>query len=130
MSWIIRQLLENNKLIKERGDIDSDEYNDLIVIEKKFADLNKKGLFSPVEIKVYNYIIDGINYKDLSSKLNLNRITVSKIYSDIINKLSISLGYEFTDEGYMDYITKKYKLNEEQQKRMAEYIGLDKDKQC
>jgi hypothetical protein len=52
MSWIIQSLLNNTFSIREKGDIDSDEYNDLLLVEKAIKDLTTKQVISKEDLEV------------------------------------------------------------------------------
>ncbi len=110
MSWIVASLLNNREQLKETGNIDSDEFNDLMMIEKAIEELKKKQLLSDEEIEV----IDSYRNEDYRNKTRNERWTVSKRYTKICEKISFYLGGYFTDDGYLSYIQDKYKLNEEQ----------------
>ena len=122
MSWMVQHLLMNSELIHAQPDFESDEYNNLLVVESKINDLIKKGLISKHEKKVIDMFSDGKSLGDLETLLGINRVTVSKVFKEACDKVSFSLGGAFTDSGYVDYMVEKYKLSEEEADKLDKFI--------
>lgn len=122
MSWLVQTLLRNSITIKGKHDIDSDEYNDLLVIESKVESLHADGLISEEEVRLIKYVEDGkplVNSKDGYGK---NRIAASKDFTDLCNKIAFYAGGYFTDDGYIHYMRNKYNLSESQGEEMLRYM--------
>jgi hypothetical protein len=107
-------------------DVDNDDYNNLLLVEKKIAELTDKRQISPKERMIIDSIVTGTSLTKLEEALGMSRITIAKIFSRICSRISFLLGYSFTDEGYLDYIAGKYKLNEEQLIKARDYMSSNK----
>lgn len=144
MSWIVQNLWNNRERIKngthkdvgiaynfallydsseledERSGyddpcIESDEFNDLLVVEKAVEELKELNLLTNNELKIlYGYREDHTT--------QMHRDTHSKLFSSICDRIAYYLGGYFTDEGYISYLTKKYKLTSEQQETARLYM--------
>lgn len=94
---------------------ESDEFNDLLIIEKAVSELRELGLLSEEDLDVlYQAQQDGLNK---NQKYWQNR----KLYF-VCERIAYYLGGYFTDEGYINYLTKKYRLTPEQQDVAREYM--------
>ena len=56
MSWYLEIFLKNKLEIKSKLDLESDEYNDLLVIEKKIEGLHSAGIISDQEVLLIKYV--------------------------------------------------------------------------
>ncbi len=108
MSWLVETLLMNRDTIKKEYELDSDDYLSLIVVEQRFEELVSKGNISPFESAIVNFVLSGLSFTKLGKILGMARATVSKHFSLACSKISYSLGGEFTDEGYVQYMKEKY----------------------
>jgi hypothetical protein len=145
MSWIVQSLWNNRERIKNgtRKDIgisyvfsltrelsqldedrqgyvdpsiESDEFNDLLVVEKAVEELRELKLLSQQDIDIL--------YGDREyHTTRMHRDTHSKQYSSVCGRIAYYLGGYFTDEGYINYITKKYRLTPEQQEVARLYMN-------
>ena len=122
MSWIIESLLRSSVELKTKSDLDSDEYNDLMVVEKKIKDLHKDGIISEEEMALIHYIEDGKPMVNSRDEIGKNRISISKDFVTLCNKIAFFMGGEFTDDGYLDYMRAKYNLTDDQIIRMEKYM--------
>ncbi len=123
MSWYIQTLLRNSLEIKSKSDIESDEYNDLIVIEKKYNDLYKLGIITNDDISLIEYMKDGKPLVNSKEGFGKNRMGVSKDFVNLCNKIAFYLGGYFTDDGYIHYMKTKYHLTDEQVGKMIDYMS-------
>lgn len=122
MSWLVQSLLRNKVKIKTSPDLESDEYNDLLIIEKKVESLANEGILSEKELTLLLYISDGKSLVDSQMEFGKNRWDLAKDFSSICTKIAFYAGGYFTDEGYISYMTDKYKLNDEQIKKLEIYM--------
>lgn len=123
MSWIIQNLLRNRVKIKTSPDIESDDYNDLLLLEAKIADLYTAGLLSDYDIELIELISDGKPISDRTVKsIGRVRQSVSKDFRSLCDRLSFYIGGEFTDVGYLEKFRKKYNLSDEQIKKAEKYM--------
>lgn len=115
MSWIVQSLLNNREIIREEADIDSDEFNDLLVVEKAIKELIEQSRLSADDLAIL-----GIQEDDISSKLE--RHTLAKRKEQLCERIAYYLGDYFTDEGYLDEFAKKHRLSSEQVRSLWKYI--------
>jgi hypothetical protein len=106
--------LRNKEKIKTESLIDSDEFNDLLVIEKAVSDLAKLGLLSPKDILILEYLYDGKTITSAKDNLGIDRGRFSINFKRLCRRVAFYLGDYFTDDGYIEYMTKKYNLTEGQ----------------
>lgn len=131
-SWYVEVLLRNREQIRsnivtktdvpfdieEEVDLDDDVYNDLLVVEKTLKDLIVTCQLSAKELLVTRLILDHKTLFQIKQITSLDEETVSDAFDRVCNKIAMILGYEFTDNGYLEIFAKKYKLTE-QQKEVA-----------
>lgn len=122
MAWYLQILLKNKVEIKSKSDINSDEYNDLIVVEKKIEDLYNAGIVSKNELSLIDYMEDGKPIVNSKKSFGKNRMSVAKDFRNLCSKIAFYIGGIFTDEGYIDYMKTKYNLTDEQVIKMRDYM--------
>lgn len=134
MSWIVQALLIDRHKIRENifdeipeEDIliinfESEDYLNLIEVEKKVEEMLVEGLLTEDELNIINSIAEDRILSSLQNKLGYNRTTISKRFNEICDRIAFHLGGMFTDEGYITYMTEKHKLTEEQVEMITEHI--------
>ena len=103
------------------------DYNNLLSIETVVNDLIKNNSLTKKEYDIIVNVMGGKSLNVISKEFGISRVTVSKIFSGVCERISYILGDEFTDEGYLEYIKDKYKLTEEQINKAKEFLE-DKSK--
>ena len=114
MGWIVQHLLRNKVAIKTTEDIESDEYNNLLVVEGKINELHSQGFLSDIDIYILELVSDGRPLKELEGSIDKNRITISKTFVQLCDRISYFLGGYFTDEGFLENMKSNYKLDDTQ----------------
>ncbi len=104
MSWIIGQYLRELPYIKEKADINSDVYNNAIMIEKTISDMNKNDLLTEFEKNVLISITSGYNFSEISRILNADRQRVSQTFKNVTDRIAYIMGGEFTDVAFLERI--------------------------
>jgi len=104
MSWIIGEYIRQMPYIKERADINSDSYNNAIIIEKTLDDMLKQGTITQQENDVIWSVSAGYSYSETARLLSLHRLTVSQIFKQVTDRISFILGGELTDSAFLDRI--------------------------
>ncbi len=104
MSWIIGQYLRELPYIKEKGDIESDTYNNAILIEKAINDMDEKGLLTDFEKDVIIAIVQGFNFSEISRLLSTDRQRVSNTFTAVTDRIAYILGGEFTDTAFLEQL--------------------------
>lgn len=122
MSWYVEILLRNSLEIKSKADIESDEYNDLIFVEKRCEDLYNAKIITDSDLSLIRYMEDGKPLVKSKEDVGKNRISLAKDFVNLCNKIAFYLGGYFTDDGYVDYMKTKYRLTDEQVGKMLDYM--------
>lgn len=104
MSWVIEEYIRQMPFILENGDIDADDYNNCLLIQKCINDLQKSNLLSELEKDVLTAVYVGFNYAEISKLLNVNRQTVSMTFDKISDRIAYILGGEFSDASFLDRV--------------------------
>jgi hypothetical protein len=127
MSWIIQTLLRNSEILKERHDLESDEYNDLLVIETKIAELQNLGFLSDMDICIIDMIAGGERVVTIEDSLGKSRSTISKSFIQICDRISYFLGGYFTDDGFLENMRVNHNLTDEDVAKLRIHMS-SKDK--
>lgn len=122
ISWIVQRLLMETPQIKETHDFEADDYNNLLVIEKKISSMKKNQMFSEQECTILNFIREGYLFGDIESFTGVGRDTISKIFKSICERIAFSLGGEFTNDGFIREVSKKNKLSIKEQEKLAKFM--------
>lgn len=122
MSWIIQSLLRSTVEIKTQQDIDSEDYNNLLIIEKKIKDMSSDGLLSSKDLEILEKVSDGKPLDEAGEQILKSRITLARKFYAICDRIAYALGGEFTDEGYLSSIQRKHHLTEEEVDKARKYI--------
>lgn len=118
MSWIIGEYIRQIHYIKERGNINSDSYNNAIIIEKTMDDMVKNNTITQRENDVVWSVSAGYSYSEIARVLGIHRLTVSQIFKDVTDRISFILGGELTDSAFLERIGKIEPLSEEDMEKM------------
>ncbi|MHA1802669.1 MAG: hypothetical protein ACTSWJ_13115 [Candidatus Heimdallarchaeaceae archaeon] len=121
MAWFIERLLTNSEKI-HLGDRESDMHGYLLTLENKAKELVGKGLFTKDEILLLNELMYGKTITQLGKEQNLSRVTTAMKIDALTDKLSMYLGGIYTDEGFLKYMQKTYKLTDKQVTLLEEKI--------
>lgn len=140
-SLVVEHLLRNRLLIKlspyekldelskySSGNF-SDDFNNLIIVEKKIKELYTNDLLSDFDIEIINFVSDGKPLSDARAALDRDRTTISKNFSIICERIAYFLGGSFTDEGLIEELTEKYNLTEKQVAKAYKYLENRKGNQ-
>lgn len=123
MSWIIQTLLRDRPYLLESHNLDSDDYNNLLLVEKKIDTLYKAGLLSISDLDIIRAVSRGDSVTDLEKNLNLNRITISKKFIKLCDRVAYFMGGVFTTEGYISQVARNNRLTLDQVKILRNYIS-------
>lgn len=99
-----------------------DDYNDLLIIEKKIKELYEKGLLDDEDLEIIEHVSDGKPMNEVGLEVKKSKLILAKRFYAICNKIAYSLGGQFTDEGYLDYMQEKYNLAEEEIEVMRKHM--------
>jgi len=136
-SWYVETLLRNREQIRSdilstedtfndtivNIDFDNFDYNNLLLVEKTLQDLIDNGQLSKKEIRIINAILAYKSLVQIESELHIHRTIVAKTFERVCDRIAFILGDYFTNEGYLDYITEKYGLDEAHVEKARTYIS-------
>lgn len=104
MSWVIEEYIRQMPYIMETTDIDSESFNNCLLIQKCISNLDKSGLLSDIEKDILSAVYSGFNYAEISKLLNVNRQTVSMVFDKVTDRIAYVLGGEFSDASFLDRV--------------------------
>jgi hypothetical protein len=104
MSWIIEEYIRQMPFILEEGNINADDYNNCLLIQKCVNELQKKNLLSELEKDVLSAVYSGFNYTEISKILSVNSRTVSITFDKVTDRIAYILGGEFSDASFLDRV--------------------------
>lgn len=126
-SWYVEVLLKNRASVKDsiytnidiisdsyEIDFENDDYNNLLLLEKEIKKQAESGRLDPLENKILFYIFQSKTIAEITRLLNVSRPTIVKTFEALCDRLAYVLGGVFTNEGYLDFLTKKHNLTETQ----------------
>lgn len=102
--------------------ITDDDFNDLILIEKAIKKLSETGLLSTRDLDLIEYVADGNSFSGAEKRFGKHRNYLVKDFQKICDRIAFYLGGYFTDDGYIHFIAKKYRLTEEQVSTLKDFI--------
>jgi hypothetical protein len=120
--WYTEYLLLNRRDIKAKADIESDEFNDLLLVEKELNKLVKENIVTEEEFRILNLILDSGSLNELEGSGNSSNEKLSRIFTEVCDRLSFMLGDVFTNEGYANYLVEKYELSQWDVEVILEYM--------
>ena len=118
MSWIIGEYIRQIPYIKESAEIDSDVYNNAIMIEKTINDLVEKDIISQKESDVIWAVSAGYSYSEIARMLNMHRLTISQIFKDVTDRVSFILGGELTDSAFLERLGTIEPISEQEMEKL------------
>ena len=104
MSLIVEEYLRSLPYIMESKDIESDSFNNAIMIKKCIKDMEKRKLLSEFELSILSLVIDGFNFSEIARLLNVDRLRVSATFKNLSDRVAYILGGEFTDAALMERV--------------------------
>jgi hypothetical protein len=122
MSWKIETIILNRLRLKEEHNLESDDYNNLLIVEKKAKELFELGIITELEAKFLNFFSNGATLIDVHNETTLSKETILLVFRRACEKISFCLGGEFTDFGTVDELVEKHGLTEEQVDALIKYM--------
>jgi hypothetical protein len=101
----------------------NDDYNNLLLLEKKIGELYNQGNLSSFELSVLKEMSLSKSKQQLVESLGKDYKTIMVTFDRLTEMLGFILGGEFTNEGYLAYIAKKYNLDQEQVRKLQSFMN-------
>lgn len=120
MGWLVAHLVRNKDRIKETHDIDSDEYNDLLLVEAKIKELHDSGFLTDVDVCMIDLASDGRPIHQLGS---YSRQTLSHTFMQLCERISYFMGGHFTDDGLIEEMRTTYSLDDDAVNKLSLYVS-------
>ena len=105
MSYVIGEYIKRFPYILEDADINSDEYNNVLLIQKCVSKLIENGSITDFEKMILQGVLDGYNYAELSRVLNADKQTVANTFERVTDRIAYILGGDFTDASFVNRIS-------------------------
>lgn len=121
MAWYVEYLLLNRELIRAEGDTESNTFNDLLTVELELKKFITKGVITPTELNAVNLVLNSSSLY-VAEIDESTRETISKKFRAVGDRIGLSLGSNFTDEGYIEYMRKTYNLTGNQVETLRRYM--------
>jgi hypothetical protein len=102
MSLIVEEYMRRLPYIMEEGDINSDAFNNAILIKKCIKDMANKNLLSDFDKSIISLVVSGYNFSEISRLLTVDRSRVSATVKSVTDRIAYILGGEFTDAGLLE----------------------------
>lgn len=102
--------------------LDNDEYSNLLLVERAIEELEAKGVLSEEDIKILDFVQDGNISFSGETDFNQTKETLVKKFDALCERVAFFMGGYFTNDGFIDYIAKEFKLTEEQTHTVRKYI--------
>jgi len=113
-SMSIRSKITEGGISSTNLELDDDLYSDLLSVEMTIDNLYEKGLLNKRELEIINRLRMGISFRNIEKDLKLSRPRIYHIFREICTKVAFYLGEHFTNEGYVEYMSYKYCLNDDE----------------
>lgn len=102
MSLLVARYIRDIFMILEKGNIESDVFNNALSISTVISRLHREGNISDFDLEVLDYVAYGYSYSETSKLLSTSRQSVTTSFKESCCKISFILGGEFTDAGFMN----------------------------
>jgi hypothetical protein len=122
-AWYVGRLLLDSTSIRSKImevgnystslELDDDLYSDLLSVEMAIEKLYKINLINKRELEIINRLKMGISFRNIEKDLKLSRPRIYHIFREVCTKVAFYLGEHFTNEGYVEYMSFKYSLTDE-----------------
>lgn len=124
----IKNSVENAMYAEEIPSVElQDLYDDLLMVEKAITEMYAQGLITRLEIIIINFVSSKKSFRLLEKNYNISRITISKKFNKLCNKIGFYLGDYFTNAGYLHKLIKKYNLTYNEAIKVAKVMKIYKE---
>lgn len=112
----------SNSVLSTNSALESDEFNDLLLVEREIDKFTNNNLISEKELEVMNLVMNSPSFNKAQFDGDYSRPTISKIFRDVCDRISFSLGGVFTNEGFLEHMRFKYHLTSEEVVLLEKYL--------
>ena len=123
MAWRINSLLREAIQLHSTNDLESEDFMDLLLVEKNIKLMKEDQLLNECEQKVIDLLAQSYSLNQIAVECNFNATFVYTYIKRVTDKIAEYVGEEFTDIGFMKELTEKYNLNSEEIARGVKYIN-------
>lgn len=110
----------------EDADLENNDYNNLLLVEKTLHKLVQNKQLSCKEIIILNNVLQYKSFSQIERETGMSRLTIVKFFENICDRVAFILGDSFTDEGYLDSLVEKYNLTEPEVEKARKYMNSNK----
>jgi hypothetical protein len=136
MSWYVQQLIRTSTQLRDRihstrvedfeqveeVDLEDFDYNNLLLVEDAIDKLLCARQLSIRDLAIVVAVSSSKSFPQLERELGKTRITLGLSFQKICERLAFHLGGYFTDNGYLEYLKHKYKLDDARVNSVKVYI--------
>jgi hypothetical protein len=123
MSWRIKILLFNYIKIKTEQDIESDDFNDLLLLEKEIEKLYDAKVISSTELSILKEVARLGGTSPAAEKLGRSITYITEMLNRTCAKIESTVGSAFLDSEYLAGVKEKYSLSDSDIIKLQEYMN-------
>lgn len=102
MSMIIKEYIRAMPFILAKPNIESNVYNNCILIQKCVNMLVENNAFSELELDVLVAVFKGFSFVEIGRMLGIQYRTASAVFTKVTDRIAFVLGGEFSDSALFD----------------------------
>jgi len=102
--------------------LENDEYNNLILVESAINKLFEFGVLTEKDLEVINFVRDGNVSFSGNTGLGRGRVTMSRRFEELCERLAFYMGGYFTNDGFIEHLAVEYNLTTDDVKKIRDFI--------
>jgi hypothetical protein len=102
MSLLVASYIKEIYMILDKGDIESEIYNNALNIKMTIKKLALSKNLSSFDLRVLDGVASGYSYSELSELLKVDRKRITTSFRKSCNKIAYLLGGDFTTDGFLE----------------------------
>lgn len=123
MSLLIEEYIKSLNEILERGDVESEQFNNALNIQTTIQKLHKKGSITDFDLQVLNSVASGFNFTEIGVIFMIGRKKISESFKSSCSKIAYVLGHEFTDIGFIYGVASRHAVGEGNKQKLKEFFS-------
>lgn len=104
MSRVVAYYIKQMPYILSKPNFESEIYNNCLLIQRCYRDLDDKGFLTDFEKRVVRLYFEGYNTSEVARELKVSRVTVEIAFKNVTNRLAFLLGGDFTDDAVLSKV--------------------------